>query len=216
MKPERAKITLTLDEAMRRNLFLFNNPVLIQGLALTPVVAAAVSLKVALILSIVAFVLIIPTRILGDLLIGIVPKNLRPLVYAVISSACFIPAFMLVMFLFGADARGPENFIALLVVDGIVLSRSEIQAREGIGKSLKNGFLTALGCTLVLVLVGSIREILAEGKILGFAIAKSGAFPIASTIAGGFIIVALLSALLQWAGAMYKRAAVGGAKTEDD
>ena len=216
MKTERAKITLTLDEAMRRNLFFFSNPVLIQGLALTPVAAAAVSLKVAVMLSVVAFVLIIPTRLLGDLLIGLVAKNLRPLVYAVISAGCFIPALMLVSFLFGTDARGPENYLALLVVDGIVLSRSEIQVREGFGKALKNGFLTAFGFSMVLVLVGSLREILADGKIYGYTLTGRGAFPIASTIAGGFIVVALLSALLQWAGAVYKRAAIGGAKLEDE
>lgn len=215
MKQERAKITLTLDESMRRNLFFFNNPVLIQGLALTPVVAAAVSLKTAVMLSVVAFVLIVPTRVAGDLLIGFVAKRLRPLVYAVISAIFFVPALMLVTFLFGIEARGPENYLMILVVDGIVLSRSEIPAREGAGRAFKNGILTALGLAFAISLVGSIREILSVGTIYGIKLSSEGSFPIAGTVAGGFIIVALLSALLQWGGALYKRSASGGVQTND-
>ena len=209
---KKAKATLTLDEAMRYNLILFNNPVLIQGLALTPVVAAAISLQVACILSFMAFVLIIPTRVAGDLLIGYVAKNLRPMVYALISSLCFIPALMLAELIFGQAVRGPENYLILLVADGIVLSRSEIPAREGIGKALANGFLTSLGFSVVLCLVGSLRELLSSGKIWGYSLFEVVHIPVASSVAGGLIIVALLSALLQWLGTLYKRLISGGIK----
>lgn len=197
---------------MRHNLILFNNPVLIQGLALTPVVAAAVSLRVACILSFVAIVLIVPTRVAGDLLIGHVAKNLRPMIYALISSLCFIPALMLAELLFGQAVRGPENYLVLLVTDGIVLSRSEIPAREGIGKALGNGILTALGFSMVLCLVGTIRELLSIGKIWGVTLLENIHIPITSTIFGGLLIIALLSALLQWVGALYKRLVSGGVR----
>ena len=209
---KKSRATLSLDEAMRHNLILFNNPVLIQGLALTPVVAAAVSLRVACILSFVAIVLIVPTRVAGDLLIGHVAKNLRPMIYALISSLCFIPALMLAELLFGQAVRGPENYLVLLVTDGIVLSRSEIPAREGIGKALGNGILTALGFSMVLCLVGTIRELLSIGKIWGVTLLENIHIPITSTIFGGLLIIALLSALLQWVGALYKRLVSGGVR----
>ncbi len=227
MSQERAKITLTLDEAMRRDLLLFNNPVLIQGLALTPVIAAATTLKNAVVLALVAFILIVPTRIVGDLLIGYVPKNLRALLYSIVSALLYIPALLLVVFLFKADAAGPGGYLPLLIVDGIVLSRTEIQAREGTAKAIRNGIFTAFGAGVVLVIVGLLREFLTSGTIWGvpllpkaIAAVQAGAsiptvFPIAGTVAGGFILVALLSAFLQWAGASYKRANAGVKKSND-
>lgn len=215
MKREKAHITLTLDEAMRHDLILFNNPVLIQGLALTPVLAAAHTLKVALALCLTAFILIIPTRFIGDLLVGYVPRNLRPFVYAVISALCYIPAILLIDLLFGTEARGLENFLVLLVVDGIVLSRAEIPVREGALRALRNGFFTALGFAPVILLVGFLRELLTEGKVWGTALLKNGPLGIAGTAAGGLILVALLSALLQWAAAAYKRFKIGGSRAND-
>jgi len=209
---KKTRATLTLDEAMRHNLILFNNPVLIQGLALTPVVAAAVNLRVACILSFVSLMLIVPTRVTGDLLIGYVAKNLRPMVYALISSLCFIPTLMLAELIFGQSVREPENYLLLLVTDGIVLSRSEIPAREGVGRALGNGVLTALGFGLVLCLVGGIRDLLANGRLWDIVVYESFQVSIASTVAGGLLITALLSALLQWLGAVYKRFVSGGVK----
>lgn len=211
-KDSKRKIRFTLDEAMRRNLIVFNNPVLVQGLALTPVVAATTSLKSAVILSLVAFILIIPTRFLGELLIGIVPRNLRPMVYSLIAAVCYIPAVLVAAYLFGTDvAAYGGNFVPMLVVDGIVLSRTEIPAREGVGQSLRNGFLTALGLAVVMLLVGAGRELLATGRIWGIPVLQQGPLVIAGTVAGGFLLVALLAALLQWGEAAYKRAR-GGAR----
>ena len=210
----KSRTTLSLDEAMRHNLILFNNPVLIQGLALTPVVAAAVSLKTACILSVVAAILIVPTRVAGDLLIGYVAKNLRPMIYAILSSLCFVPALLLAELIFGLAVRGPENYLLLLVVDGIVLSRAEIPAREGIGRALGNGILTALGFSLVLCLVGSVRDLLSNGKIWDLTIHTGIQVPIASTVVGGLLITAMLSALLQWLGTVYKRFISGGVKEQ--
>lgn len=222
MSAQKAKIILTLDEAMRRDLLFFNNPVLIQGLALTPVIAAAVSLRNGFILSIAAFILIIPTRLIGDLLIGHVAKNLRTMLYAIVSAVCYIPALYVLGLLFKTDVAGPGIYLPMLIVDGVVLSRSEIPAREGVLRALRNGFFTALGTSFVLILVGTVRELLAKGTVVigkassnAAAASGGGVLSIASTVAGGLILVALLSALVQWSGTAFKRARMGGIKTDE-
>lgn len=214
---KKRRVSFTLDETMRRNLIIFNNPVLVQGLALTPVVAATTTLKSAVILSVIAFVLIIPTRFIGELTVGLVPRNLRPMLYAVIAALCYAPALLLAIYLFGTDVGAyGGNFVPMLVVDGIVLSRSEIPVREGVGNALRNGFLTSVGLTIVMVLVGVIRELLSTGKIWGVAVPEGGStLAIAGTVAGGFMLTALLSALLQWGEASYKRTRMGGAREDD-
>jgi electron transport complex protein RnfE len=205
-----AKIALTLDEAMRRDLVLFNNPVLIQGLALTPVVAATSTLKNAVILSLVAFILIVPTRVVGDLLVGYVPRNLRMMIYALTAAVCYMPALLVVTAIFGTDVAAVGSFVPMMVVDGIVLSRAEIQAREGPLRALRNGALTALGLSLVMLGVGLIRELMGSGRIWGQQVLPGGYIPIAATVAGGFILVALLSALVQWISVLHKRLQMGG------
>lgn len=201
---------------MRRNLLFFNNPVLVQGLALTPVVAATTSLKSAVILSVIAVVLIVPTRFVGELTVGIVPRNLRTMVYAIVAALCYVPALMLATYLFGTDVGAyGGNFVPMLVADGIVLSRAEIPVREGVGGALRNGFFTALGTSVVMVLVGITRELLSTGKIWGVAVVEKGPLAIAGTVAGGFMLVALLAALLQWFEALYKRSRMGGVGDDD-
>ena len=221
-KPPREKrrrktsIALPLDEAIRRDQIFLNNPVLIQGLALTPVVAAATSLKNAAVLSVVAILLITPVRLLGDLLYERVPVRLRAMTYAILAAVFFIPAAIIAQSLYGIDAYGPGMFVPLLVVDRIVLVRSEINSREGTPGAIRNGLTTSFGLAMVLLLCGALREFLGEGSLLGYQILASGGFlGVMSTAAGGFILIALLSALMQSIVSAYRKARSGGGVTHD-
>jgi len=210
-----SRITSSVDETMSGDLLIFNNPVLMQGLALTPVVAAAITLKNAALLSIAAFVLIIPTRIIGELLIKRMPKPFRVFIYALVSALLYIPALMLLNYLFSpVEITGPGNFLPVLIVDAIVLSRAETSGQESFGRALINGLLTALAMTVVLLFVGLVRELLVSGTIWDNEIAPPEMLIAAGTVAGGLILVALMCAFIQWIGLSYKVTRVGGNKTD--
>lgn len=212
----KTSIALPLDEAIRRDQLFLNNPVLIQGLALTPVVAAATSLKNAVVLSVVAILLITPVRLLGDLLYERVPVRLRAMTYAIFAAILFIPAAIIVQSMYGIDAYGPGMFVPLLAIDRIVLVRSEINSREGTPNAIRNGLTTSFGLSFVLLLCGALREFLGEGRLLGYQILTSGGIlGVMSTAAGGFILVALLSALMQAIVSAYRKARTGGAVSHD-
>ncbi len=207
----KTSIALPLDEAIRRDQIFRNNPVLMQGLALTPVVAAATTLKNAAVLCVAALLLITPVRLLGDLLYERVPVRLRTMAYCLFSSLFFIPAAVILQSLFGTDAYAPGLFVPLFVFDRIVLVRSEINSREGTRNAIYNGLTTTLGLSLVLVLTGALRELLGEGRLWGYAVLPAGSsLSVLSTAAGGFILVALLSALMQWIVAAYRKSRTGG------
>lgn len=212
--PIKQGLSLSLEEAMRRDLVFVNNPVLAQGLALTPVVAAASTLKNAMALIVMALLLITPVRTLGEALAKSAPGRLRVIIYALISGVMYIPALLITNAILGAGAVGAGIYLPALVVDGIVLSRSEIPAREGVGTALRNGFKTTLGLAAALIVSGALREALGEGKLLGRVIFASAPLPIEATVAGGFITAALLAALLQWGAALYKNSRTGGASGE--
>ncbi len=206
--------SFTLDEKMKRNLVFFNNPILMQGLALTPVIAAAVSLKVSAVLAVEMLLLVVLTRVLGSLIHG-VPRNLRMMIYALISSVIYIPVLLLLNYLFGKDLALAGGFVPLMVVDGIVLSRAEIHLPEHPTAALRNGFFTALGGIIVLLPVGAIRDFCAYGTLWAYPILEKGPLVIAETVVGGFMLVALLCAFVQWIGSTYKRIQVGGDSSND-
>ncbi len=210
---KKSALALSLDESMRRDLLFLNNPVLMQGLALTPAVGATTTLKNAIVLSVAVLLLLTPVRLIGDLLYRTLPSRLRIMTYALIAATLYIPVAILLGWLFGADAHSPGIFLPLLVVDGAMLSRAEIPSKEGTAFAIRNGVLTSLGISLVLLLVGATRELLGDGRLYGAQIFSTPPLHIASTVAGGFITVALFAAVVQAIANRYKRARLGGDET---
>lgn len=201
-----------IEEYIRRDIVFMNNPVLVSGLALAPVIMGATTLRNALILSLGVLVLCTPVRFLGNLLVGYVPQRLRAMLYAILASAMFIPCLLLEHRIFGFNINNYVGmYLPLLAVDSIILSRTEIPGRETVWDSLRNGLLTSVGFALTICIVGSVREILFFGSIMGSKIEWLPAtLPIAGVACGGFIIVGLLAAFWQWLMSVIKRSIYRG------
>ncbi len=202
----------SIEDYIRRDLVFMNNPVLVTGLGLAPVIMGAVTLKNALILSVGVAVLCTPVRFLGNLLVGYLPQRLRAMVYSLMAAGMFIPCLMLEHRLFGYNINNFVGlYLPLLAVDAIIISRTEIPGRETVWDSIRNGVVTSLGFALVICIVGSVREILFYGSIYGHELSWLPArLPIAGVACGGFIIVGLLAALWQWLISVIKRSIYRG------
>ncbi|MEA5050716.1 MAG: Rnf-Nqr domain containing protein [Oscillospiraceae bacterium] len=207
MKPNRhSRVGLPLNAALKHDLVFFNNPILIQGLGLTPAIAATTTLKNALVLSLALLIIITPTRVLAESVLRAAKlPRMRGVVYALISAVVYIPAFSFVSLVLGYDVAGPGIYLPMLAIDGLAISRSEIPAREPVTVALKNGLLTTLGASLVLIVLGIERELLGAGTLLGVQIFPRAPLSVAGTIAGGFIAAAVLAAFFQWCAGIYKR-----------
>lgn len=191
------RLILSTEERLRKDLIFINNPVFVEGLALAPVIAAAVTLRNALMLCLMILLLIIPTRFFGNLLIGYIPQRLRAMVCAFMACGFYIPGYLLLNLLFGIRVVNLGIYLPMLVVDSILISRTEIPNREPVAESLINGIRTALGFSVAVSLTGSVREILGFGSIWGIVIFERAPLPIITMAAGGFIAVALLCAVYQ-------------------
>lgn len=112
---------------------------------------------------------------------------------------------MLLMYLFDVRVANLGIYLPMLVVDSIIISRTEIPQRESVGASLKNGILTGIGFTFAVLITGALREMLGAGRIWGMELFPAAPVPIMATTAGGFIIVALLAAVLQSLTSIAKR-----------
>jgi len=209
------RLILSTEERLRKELVFVNNPVLVEGLALAPVIGAAVSARNAAMMSLMILTLLIPTRFIGNLLIGFLPQRLRAMFCAFIACGCYIPGYMMLSSLFGVRVASLGIYLPMLVVDSIIISRTEIPQRETVFDSIANGIRTAFGFAFAIMLVGAVREIVGLGRIWGIEVLNRPPLPIAATAAGGFIAVALLAAVLQNFISMAKRTIYRGARENE-
>ena len=209
----RSRLMLNAEEAQKNDFIFFNNAVLGQGLALTPVIAAATTLKNAVILAIAAVVLIIPARILGDATVGWIKTRLRIIFYAVLSALLLIPDMFFLSKWFGGSFISVGIYVPLLFVDGVVTWRASVAQREGARHVFRNAFSTAIGYASVICIIGAIREILGKGTIWGVRLFQGPLFSAASVIPGGFLVTALVAACWQSISSFFKKIIFAGGKT---
>ncbi len=185
--------TQQVNTKIRRERVILNNPVIMQGIGLAPLVVAATSAYNSSILSVAILVLLTLTRFFAALLSPIVPYRFKGPLYALCSAIMYIPAYYLITNIF-TDAQIIQVglYLPLLVVDPIILKRYERTQNERIGTAIIKGIKTTAGYVLVLMLIGILREFLGAGSIFGIVLMEFKLMPIALLPAGGFIILVIL------------------------
>jgi electron transport complex protein RnfE len=126
-----------------------------------------------------------------------IPSQVRIPAYIVII-ASFVTVVQLCMEAYTYDLfKALGIFIPLIVVNCIILGRAEAFAgKNPIFPSLVDGFGMGFGFTLALFVLGSVREVLGSGSLLGVHLLGSGYQPFLLFILppGAFITLGLLLA----------------------
>ncbi|MFH1069665.1 MAG: electron transport complex subunit RsxE, partial [Candidatus Glassbacteria bacterium] len=126
-----------------------------------------------------------------------IPNKIRIPAFIVVI-ATFVTIVDLVMHAYTPELhRALGIFIPLIVVNCIILGRAEAFASKyGVGYSLLDALGMGLGFTIVLCVIGSVRELLGSGSILGLTVAPASFRPVLIFILppGGFIALAMLLA----------------------
>ncbi len=147
-----------------------NNPALVQILGLCPTLAVTTSATNALGLGIATLAVLMMSNLAISLVRNWVPNEIRIPVYVMIIAA-LVTCVQLVMnaYLFELyQALG--IFVALIVTNCIIIGRAESFAnRNPPLLALFDGLMMGLGFTLVLLLLGSVREILGQGTLFAGA-----------------------------------------------
>ena len=92
-------------------------------------------------------------------------------------------------------------FIQLIVVNCIILGRAEAYAsKQRLLPTLVNGLGMGLGFTLALLSLGSVREILGNGTLLGYSLFGEGFQPWLVMVLppGGFFVLGAWLLLFAW------------------
>ena len=84
-----------MERLMRTERLFLNNPVLITGLGLAPIVVAATSLNNALILGLAVLLLLTPARLLAAFLSRYSYMRFRGVVYTLSAALLYIPVYLI-------------------------------------------------------------------------------------------------------------------------
>lgn len=162
---------------MRRSLDLIssplvdNNPITLQILGICSALAVTTSLATALTMCAALTVVLV----LGNAIISAIrrhiPETIRLIVQiTIVASLVIVIDQFLRAYAFEMSQR-LSIFVGLIVTNCMVLGRIEAFAmRNPVYQSILDGLGNGLGYSLILVVVGSIRELFGAGTLLGYTI----------------------------------------------
>ena len=175
------------------------NPVLILVLGTCPSIATATSLQSAVSMGIAATIVLICSNVVISLLRKVIPDTVRIPCYIVVI-ATFVTAVQLLLQAFlPAIYEMLGVYLALIVVNCIILGRAEMFARKNpVGDSALDGLGMGLGFILALIVIALPREFLGSGKIWGVELAfmKDIKIPVLASPAGGFLVYGIVIAVM--------------------
>ena len=176
---------------------LKENPLFVQVLGVCPALATTTSLTNALGMGAAFSLVLIFSNLLISALKSFIPDQIRIPCYIVVIASLVTITEMLMNALVPDIYAALGIFIPLIVVNCIILGRAEAFAnRNGLWASFQDAIGMGLGYTLALAFVGSVREILGAGTLLGFHVLSSSYQPILLMLMppGAFITMGFLFA----------------------
>lgn len=154
-----------------KNGIITENPTFIQLLGMCPTLAVTTSLINAIGMGLSATFVLIFSNLVISLIRKFIPSKIRIASYIVVIAAFVSIIEMLLKAYLPAISDALGLFIPLITVNCIILARAESFASKNKPvPSMFDGLGMGLGFTLGLSILGSVREILGAGTILGISL----------------------------------------------
>ena len=163
-----------------------NNPVVMQGMGLAPLVVLATTAHNGVMLAAAVTLLLVPSRVLACLLSRLFPLNSenpapeelqkkllpRALVYSLSASVVYLVAYPILNAVFGTSLLTLGIYLPLLVVEPLLTYRFG-RVQETLHKAVSKGLRITVGYALLLMLLGCVREWLALGTVFGTPVGRA-------------------------------------------
>lgn len=148
-----------------------NNPITLQILGICSALAVTTSLSTALTMSLALTVVLCLASGLISLIRNHIPSVIRLIVQITIIASLVIVIDEILQAYAFEISRQLSIFVGLIVTNCLVLGRAEAFAmRNPVMPSILDGLGNGLGYSLILIIVGSIRELLGAGTLLGYTV----------------------------------------------
>lgn len=181
------------------NGILKENPVLVLILGTCPTLATTTNVFGAFGMGVATLMVLICSNVLISLLRKIIPDNVRIPCYIVIIAG-FVTVVQMVVHAFLPDLYDMLGvYLALIVVNCIILGRAEMFAsKNSVGRSALDGLGMGIGFTAALCAMATIREVLGAASFAGIAIPFLANYKIEFLVKapGGMVVYGLLIALV--------------------
>jgi len=177
------------------------NPVFVMLLGMCPVLAVTNSVINALAMGIATTFVLLCSSAMVSLLRSYIPKEVRIATYIVII-ATFVTITDYVIQAISLELYNALGaFIQLIVANCMILGRAEAYASKNrLLKTTVNGLGMGLGFTIALLCLGSVRELLGNGSLLGYSVFGEAFQPWVVMILppGGFFVLGGWLLLFNW------------------
>ena len=195
---------------------LTQNPVLVQVLGMCSTMAITTSFFNGLGMGVAVLIILTLSNIIISAIRKIVPDKIRIALFFVVFAGFVTMVDLLIQAFLPDLAESLGVLIPLIVVNCIILGRAEsFSYKNGVVASFWDGIFQGIGYTVVLLVMCIAREFLGKGTFGGGILGIDGKgiqiFPAEFGVGmltlpvGGFIVLACLIALMQWALARPKK-----------
>ncbi|MFQ5515742.1 MAG: electron transport complex subunit RsxE [Myxococcota bacterium] len=177
------------------------NPVLIQMLGLCPALAVTNNVENSLAMGLATLFVLCGSSLLVSLGKRFIPGEIRISVYILIIATFVTLADLCLQALVPTIHKALGAFIALIVVNCMILGRQEAFAsKRPVGRALLDALGTGVGFSVALLMLGAVREVLGSGSFLGVPLFGPSYEPWIVMILppGGFLTLGALLLGLAW------------------
>jgi electron transport complex protein RnfE len=178
------------------------NPVLIQLLGLCPTLAVTNSVANAVVMGVATFFVLVGSSVLVSLLKRLIPNEVRISTYILIIATFVSVAEMALQALVPGIYKALGAFVALIVVNCIILGRQEAFAgKHSVGRSVLDAIGMGFGFIITMLIMGTIREVIGSGTFLGVPLfgARYEPWVVMVLPPGGFLTLAAVLLTIGWA-----------------
>jgi electron transport complex protein RnfE len=177
--------------------FIKENPILVLVLGTCPTLATTSSAMNGMGMGIATTFVLIGSNVVISLLANVIPDKVRiPAFVVIIASFVTIVDLLMQAYVPGLYEK-LGIFIPLIVVNCIVLGRAEAYAsKNSVLSSFFDGFGMGLGFTLALGVLGSFREIVGSGAIMGYKFIQGDGILVFILAPGAFLALGYLIAIV--------------------
>ncbi len=147
------------------------NPVLVQMLGLCPALAVTNTVVNSFAMGVATFFVLTGSSLLVSTFKNFIPNQVRISTYIVIIATFVTVTDMTLEAVVPNIHKELGAFIALIVVNCMILGRQEAFAsKRPVGRALLDAVGTGIGFMIALLILGTVREILGSGTVLGISL----------------------------------------------
>ena len=148
-----------------------NNPIALQILGVCSALAVTTKLAPSLVMCLALTSVLACSNVAVSLIRNHIPSSIRIIVQMVIISSLVIIVDQLLQAFLFEISKQLSVFVGLIITNCIVLGRAEAYAmKNSVGMSFLDGIGNGLGYSLILICVGTVRELFGSGTLLGYQI----------------------------------------------